>query len=170
LATLEQIKETSASIQNVSEAMQKLPLVGGYVENPQALLDRPDCVRERRFFADQELFEPSTAILSVQGKQRLDTIAPWLISIKNPFSEIVIASFSDASQANTPASAIILTRKQSQAVVEYLKTRHGVQKIGWFSTRKVTPLGFGNQPTPLLEKDVLPNGRVEIHAFVPAQP
>ena len=39
--------------------------------------------------------------------------------------------------------------------------------MGWFSSRKVTPLGQGLKPPPLPETDPLPTARVEVLVFVP---
>ncbi len=39
--------------------------------------------------------------------------------------------------------------------------------MGWFSSRKVTPLGQGVKPPPAPKRDTLPNARVEVLVFVP---
>lgn len=169
VATLQQFKETAASIQQVSESMQKLPLVGGYLEHPVALLERPECTRESRVFSDTDLFESSSAILTPTGKERLDQLAIWLNGIKNPNSEIVIASYSDPAQGLPTASALITTRKQSQVVCDYLKNKYAIQKMGWFSTRKVSSLGLGNQVNPGSDRQALPPARLEVHVFIPVR-
>ena len=45
---LHQGKEALASIQQVADGMGKLPLVGGYIEDPVAILERPNSQRDRR--------------------------------------------------------------------------------------------------------------------------
>ena len=62
----------------------------------------------------------------------------------------------------------MLTRQQSEAVCDYLKAKHSIQKLGWFSSRKVTPVGLGVEPPPLPEPDALPPDRVEIQVFTPS--
>jgi hypothetical protein len=48
-----------------------------------------------------------------------------------------------------------------------LKTKQAVQKIGWFSSRRVTPLGLGIEPPPMPETETLPPDRLEIQIFTP---
>jgi hypothetical protein len=52
-------------------------------------------------------------------------------------------------------------------VCVYLKEQHAIQKMGWFSSRKVTSLGMGTNPPPEPEKEQLPPARVEVVVFVP---
>ena len=52
-------------------------------------------------------------------------------------------------------------------VVNYLKGHHSVQKMGWVTRRKVTPIGLGTGPPPVPERDPLPAPRVEVLVFVP---
>jgi phospholipid/cholesterol/gamma-HCH transport system substrate-binding protein len=159
-------KETMTSIQRDADALKKLPFVGGYIEDPTALLVRPKSERNRRVYAETELFEPGRAVLTAKGRESLDAIVPWLDGLKHAGSDVVIVTYadpktSDAKTANT------ITRQQSEAVITYLKGSHKVHKLGWFSSRKVTPLGMGLQPPPAPEKDALPAGRVEVLVFVP---
>lgn len=168
LALLEQGKTTLASIQQVSDSMEKMPLVGGYIENPVTLLDRPRHQRDRRVFDVETLFEPGRAVLTAQGKKRLDEVAPWLEGMKHKGSEVVVASFANPREADAiHGSPRVLTRQQSEAVCEYLKTQHAIQKMGWFSSRKVVPVGLGTQPSPTSEREPLPPARVEVIVFVP---
>lgn len=163
---LQQSKETMTAFQQDAEAVKKLPLVGKYVEDPVALLERPDCERNRKWFAEQDLFEPGRAVLTAGGKQRLDELAPWLEGMKHKGSEVVVAAYADPRSANPPA-AKGLTQMQSEAVCEYLKRQHAIQKMGWFTSRKVTPLGRGVNPPPGPEREPLPPARVEVLVFVP---
>ena len=159
-------KETMTSIQRDADALKRLPLIGGYIEDPTALLVRPKSERNRRVYAEDELFEPGRAVLTARGRESLDAIASWLEGLKHKGSDVVIVTYADPKTGN-PKTASTITRQQSEAVISYLKDNHKVQKLGWFSSRKVTPLGMGVQPPPAPEKDPLPPGRVEVLVFVP---
>jgi hypothetical protein len=52
-------------------------------------------------------------------------------------------------------------------VCDYLKAHHSVQKLGWFSSRKVVPLGLGTSAPLVPETENLPAARVEVIVFVP---
>lgn len=164
--TLESIQRASESIQRIADSAEKLPLVGGYIENPVTLLTRSNAHRDRRVFAENDLFEPGRAVLTTNGKAQLDTIAPWLEGMKHSGSEVVVVAYADPTTAN-PQTARVLTRQQSEAVCEYLKGNHSIQKMGWFRSRKVTPLGQGTSPPPTPERTPLPPSRVEVIVFVP---
>jgi phospholipid/cholesterol/gamma-HCH transport system substrate-binding protein len=164
--TLERGEQAATALQQDAEAMKKLPLVGGYVEDPSALLERYNCQRDRRFFAAAELFEPGRAVLTTQGRKRLDDVAPWLEGMKHPGSDVVVVAYADPRTANPP-SARTLTRQQSETVCEYLKKQHNIQKMGWFSSRRVTALGQGVNPPPLAETEALPADRVEVQVYTP---
>src|SRR5262249_36530237 len=148
------------------ETIKRLPVVRRYVEDPVDLLVRPRCERSRRVFAEEELFEPGRAVLTAQGQRRLDELAPWLDGLKPAGSEIVVVAFADPDKAS-PLPAGALTRHQSEAVVDYLCQQHAVHKMGWFRSRKVTPLGLGVSPPPAPEAEPLPASRVEVVVFVP---
>ena len=163
---LEQGRETLHSVQQTSDALKKFPLVRNYVEDSLELLIRPQAERNRRWFAEADLFEPGRAVLTGPGRERLDQLAPWLAGLKHKNSDIVVASYADP--ATTPAAlAQSLTRHQSEAVCTYLREQHAVQKMGWFTARKVTPLGCGINPAPVAETEKLPPARVEVLVFVP---
>ncbi|HEY7426924.1 MAG TPA: MlaD family protein [Gemmataceae bacterium] len=166
LDLLHQGRETVASIGQGADAVKHMPLVRDYVEDPTSLLVRPDCERNRQYFAESELFEPGRAVLTAQGRQRLDNLAPWLEGMKHKGSEVVVVAYADPHKS-TATLARALTRQQSEAVCDYLKKQHAIQKMGWFSSRKVTPLGQGVQPPPAPERDPLPTARVEVLVFVP---
>jgi hypothetical protein len=163
---LHQGKGTLRSIQRDADAMSRLPIVGRYVEDPTSLLVRPNCERNRKVFAAEDLFEPGRAVLTEQGRQRLDGLAPWLEGLKHKGSEVVVVAYADP-KAISPDVAREVTRRQSEAVCEYLTRQHGAQKMGWFSSRKVTALGQGTQPPPVDEPEPLPSSRVEVIVFVP---
>jgi len=166
LTLLKQSRDTMSSVQKDADAIKRLPIVRSYVEDPYDLLVRPECERNRQWFAEADLFEPGRAVLTAQGRERLDQLAPWLAGLKHKGSEVVVAAFADPSHTDA-ALARTLTRQQSEAVCSYLRDHHAVQKMGWFSSRKVTALGCGLNHSPLPEPDNLPPARVEVLVFVP---
>jgi phospholipid/cholesterol/gamma-HCH transport system substrate-binding protein len=167
LGLLRQGTETLASVQRDADAVKKMPLVGKYVaEDARELLVRPNCERNRRTFAEAELFEPGRAALTAAGRERLDALAPWLEGMKHKNSEVVVAAYADP-RAGEPATARLRTQKQSEVVRDYLKNHHAVQKMGWFSTRKVTAIGQGVNAAPEAEAEPGPAARVEVLVFVP---
>jgi len=168
VGALQQLKETSTSIQQVADGMQRLPLVGGYVENPVAVLEHPNSQRDRRTFAETDLFEPGQAILTARGRTQLDEAAPWLEGMKHKGSEVVVVAYADPARTANAQTARVLTRQQSEVVCEYLKSKHSIQKMGWFSSRKVTPLGQGLNSPPTPEREAMPPARIEVLVFVPA--
>lgn len=166
LDLLHQGRDALASFGQSAEAVKHLPIVRDYVEDAAGLLVRPNCSRDRRYFAEEELFEPGRAVLTEQGRQRLDRLAPWLEGMKHKGSEVVVVAYADPRRT-APALAQTLTRQQSEAVCDYLKKQHSIQKMGWFLSRKVTPLGQGVHPPPAPEREPLPPARVEVLVFVP---
>jgi phospholipid/cholesterol/gamma-HCH transport system substrate-binding protein len=165
---LELLKEgqgTLASIRQDANAIKELPIIRSYVKDAHKLLVRPDCERNRRWFGAAELFEPGQAVLTARGRAKLDQAAPWINGLKHSGSEVVVAAFADNSYEAQLAQT--LTQKQSEAVANYLLNQHGIDKLGWFSRRKVTPLGLGTNPTPMPEKEPLPTPRIEVLVFVP---
>jgi len=158
-------ENTMTSIQQDADALKDLPLVRNYVKDAHKLLVRPDCERNRQWFVENDLFETGGAVLTSKGRQELDKLVPWLEGLKHKGSDVVVASYqvpgSDAKLAMT------VSQKQSDAVCAYLKDNHAVQKMGWFSRRKVTPIGLGANPAPAPDKDKLPAPRVEVLVFVP---
>jgi hypothetical protein len=139
------------------------------VEDPVALLVRPNAERNRQVFAVDDLFEPGRAVLTEQGHQRLNALAPWLEGLKHKGSEVVVASYADPHRLD-PSVSRVLTRLQSQAVCDYLVREHHVQKMSWLSSRKVTPLGLGGDYAGLDRDPALPADRVEVLVFVPQGP
>jgi hypothetical protein len=117
-------------------------------------------------YAEAELFEPGRAVLTSEGRSRLDAIAPWLEGLKHKGSEVVVVSYA-APNSRRADLARTLTEQQSEAVSTYLKDKHGAHKMGWWSTRKMTALGLGVSPPPLPEKEPLPPARTEVMVFVP---
>jgi outer membrane protein OmpA-like peptidoglycan-associated protein len=165
LKLLRQGRGTMASLKQNADAIKGMPLVRGYVKDPLKELVRPECERNRQWYPETALFEPGHAVLTSPGRKRLDDLVPWLEGLKHKGSEVVVVSFAASNQ--DPDLALALTQKQSEAVCEYLKDNHGVQKMGWFSRRKVTALGCGTESDPLPESKNLPAPRIEVLVFVP---
>lgn len=160
-------RETLRTLKQGGDAISKLPLVRGYVEDPVPLLVRPTHARERMAFAEDDLFQPGTAVLTDAGRTYLQGVGKWLKPVKNNDADVVVAAFHDpADKRQTAASAQELTRKRADAVVEYLKST-GVHKLGWFARRKMTPLGLGANPSPVVEAQKVPPSRVEVLLFTP---
>jgi phospholipid/cholesterol/gamma-HCH transport system substrate-binding protein len=160
-------QEAMTAIKQDAEAVKALPIVRSYVEDNVALLVRPDCEKDRVVFSPDFLFEPNTSVLTPEGRERLDQCAMWLHGQHQKKSEVVVAAFADPKSPDlTGPSAKTLTRKQADTIVEYLK-EHGVHKMGYITRRSVTPIGHGLDPTPVVEKEVLPPSRVEIILFIP---
>jgi phospholipid/cholesterol/gamma-HCH transport system substrate-binding protein len=166
IEALQQSKDTLESFKQDADALKRMPVVRSYIEDPEALLVRPNCERNRQWFAESDLFEPGRAVLTADGRRRLDELAPWLSGLKHKGSEIVVVAYADPQGPN-PGTARTITRQQSEAVCEYLKGHHAVQKMGWFSSRKVAALGLGTTSPPVPEKEHLPPARVEVLVFVP---
>jgi phospholipid/cholesterol/gamma-HCH transport system substrate-binding protein len=166
-------KDTLASIKRGSEAIKKVPLIGGYVEEgPTTLLVRANSERNDRIFAESELFEPNRAVLTAKGKAALDEIGEWLTGLRHAGSEVVVVSYADPRRGEGETRTEI-TRQQAQVVVDYIKSKHAAHKLGgwgWFSgNRKVTALGMGTARPPLPDKRALPASRVEVIVFVPQE-
>ena len=159
------VRRTMASLKQNADALKGMPVVRNYVHDPYKELVRPDCERNRKVFREADLFEPGHAVLTAQGRQRLDDIAPWLDGLKHKGSEVVVASYAYPSLDTDFAQA--LTQKQSDAVCEYLIDHHAVHKMGWFSRRKVEALGLGTESPPAPDLQKLPLPRVEVLVFVP---
>jgi outer membrane protein OmpA-like peptidoglycan-associated protein len=164
---VQQTQATMASFQDVAEAVKRLPLVNSRVEDPLALLYRPGVGRNRKWFAETDLFEAGRAQLTAKGEQRLAEVVPWLAGLtRHKGAEVVVVSYADP-KTSQPTLALKLTRDQSEAVAEYLKSHGAVYKEYWMLSRKVTPYGRGTKPPPEAEKERLPPARVEVLVFVP---
>jgi phospholipid/cholesterol/gamma-HCH transport system substrate-binding protein len=165
--SLQDMRQMVASVKQNADAMKSLPVVRNYVVDVSRELNRPDCRRYRKYYAEKKLFEPGRAVLTDGGKEILDGAADWLNDLKEAGSEVVVAAFADPKLNS--AFAQTLTEKQSQAVVDYLKTNHRVHRMGfwWWSNRTVRALGCGNGPSPVPERQSLPPARVELLVFVP---
>lgn len=131
------------------------------------VLVRPTCRREARAFHAAHLFEPGTALLTDEGREHLTNIANWVKESAHDRAELVaVAQVDPNDKTQTSASAAELTRKQTEAVVEFLKA-HGAHKTGLVSRRKMTAVGLGFGPSPVVERE-LPPTYVQVVLFTPA--
>jgi phospholipid/cholesterol/gamma-HCH transport system substrate-binding protein len=161
-------RETMRSVKQGTDALGKMPIVRGYVENSTEMLVRPNHKREAWAFQPSDLFQSGKpAELSENGRISLNNIASEIKANKNKNSDIVVVVFCDpADKTQTAASASELTKKQAEAVVAHLKACD-VHKLGTFTRRKITPLGMGMNPSPVVEKVTLPPAVVQIDLFTP---
>ncbi|GEM_PF-240021 len=167
LSSLQDMRRMIASVKQNADAIKSLPVVRSYIVDAHKELVRPDCKRSRKWFAEDQLFEPGRAVLTPSGKRRLDDAATWLNEQKDAGSEVVVAAFADSKHGAEVAQT--LTDKQSQAVVDYLRSHHRVQRVGfwWWSNRNVKAVGVGANPAPAPETEALPAARIELLVFVP---
>lgn len=167
MASLQDVRRLVNSVKQNSDAIKALPVVRSYVVDPNKELIRPDCKRNRKWFAEKDLFEPGKAVLTAPGKKLLDSAATWLNEQKDEGSELVVAAFAEPVQQPDFAQAV--TQKQSEVVSEYLRNQHKVHRTGWWwwSTRTIRAIGCGTLPSPVPDTDKLPPARIELIVFVP---
>jgi phospholipid/cholesterol/gamma-HCH transport system substrate-binding protein len=168
MASLADVRQLVNSVRQNSDALKSLPVVRSYVVDVAKELVRPDCKRFRMWYAESDLFEPGKAVLTANGKKKLDEAADCLNKHKEEGSEIVVAAFAEPSQMAEFAANV--TQKQADVTVEYLRGKK-VHHTGWWwwSTRSIRGIGCGNVPTPVPETEKMPAARIEIIVFVPAQ-
>lgn len=162
-------QDALTSVKQDADAIKKLPILRNYVEDHQALLFRPECERDRRVFNVVHLFEPNTAVLTDDGKRHLINLTAWLEGLKVKASDVVIVTFADPAASSEYSQDVLqrLTQKQSETVASFLKENVRAHKMGWFTSRKVTPIGVGASAPPVPEKEALPPSRTEIQIFWP---
>jgi phospholipid/cholesterol/gamma-HCH transport system substrate-binding protein len=167
VASLQDVRRMVNSVKQNSDAIKSLPVVRSYVVDFNKELIRPDCKRYRRWMAESDLFEPGKAVLTANGKKKLDEAGAWLNKQQYEGSELLVAAFADPS--TNPDFAAGVTKKQSEVVMEYLRSAHEVHRTGWWwwSTRSVRSIGCGNNPTPVPETEKMAAARVELIVFVP---
>lgn len=160
-------RETLRSVKQGTDAVQRMPLIRGYVEDAAALLVRPTSRREVRPFQAAHLFEPGTAILHDVGREHLTNLAAWLKDGHSDKADLVVVAQCDPNdRMQTSASAHELTKKQSEVVIEFLKGQKA-HKIGWWSRRPMIPVGLGLGPSPVVEPNPHPLPLVQVILFTP---
>ncbi len=166
LDTGEELEETVQSIKRAADGLKRVPIIGGYIEDPRDLLIRPQMERNRKWFKESDLFPPGRAVLTESGQAQLDALADWLEGLKHSGSEVVVVSFASPKSESRDVAKVVTT-EQAKTVVQYLKDKHKAHKMTLVTSRKVTPLGMGVEPSPVPEREKLPTPRVEILVFVP---
>jgi phospholipid/cholesterol/gamma-HCH transport system substrate-binding protein len=167
VASLHDVRRMVNSVKQNSDAIKALPVVRSYVVDVNKELIRPDCKRYRWWLAESMLFEPGKAVLTSRGKSKLDDVGAWLNQQQYPGAELLVASFAEPS-ANADFAAEV-TKKQSEVVMTYLRSKHQVHRTGWWwwSTRQTRSIGFGNNPSPVPGSEELPAARIEVLVFAP---
>jgi phospholipid/cholesterol/gamma-HCH transport system substrate-binding protein len=132
------------------------------------VLYRPGSERSTQVLSETDLFEPGKAVLSAQGRARLDGVAAWFAAKPRPKNtDVVIAAFTDAAAGGEDV-ARILTQEQADSVRKYLIEHYSINSAGWFSSRKVAAIGFGtHSPRSDLDGVLRPARRVEVVLFTP---
>lgn len=165
LQLAQQSSQTMQSFQQDADALKKMPIVRSYIEDPLELLVRPNCERKRKTLESAALFDPASAVLTARGKTTLNELVPWILEFPKD-ADMAIASFTQ-NGTNDNETSKLLSRQQSDAVVDYLRNQHSIHKSGWFSRRKISSLGLGSREVPTLE---CPPGakpaRVEVLLFL----
>ena len=139
-------------------------------DDRDTLLFQPGSERESRTLVADDLFEPGRAVLTGAGRERLDAVGSWFHRPTRPrTTEVVIAAFTDAPRGAEVAR--LLSQQQADAVRQYLVKRHKIDSAGWWRSRKVAAVGFGDE-SPLAEAVGAPTGPVparrgEVILFTP---
>lgn len=167
VASLQDVRRMVNSVKQNSDAIKALPVVRSYVVDYNKELIRPECRRMRWWLAEHTLFEPGKAVLTAAGKRKLDEVGAWLNEQQHPQAELMVAAFAEPNAA--PDFALTVTQKQSEVVMNYLRSQHSVHRTGWWwwSTRPVRSLGCGVTPSPVPDSERLPAARIEVLIFVP---
>lgn len=160
-------RETLRSVKQGTDAVQGLPIIRGYVTDAAKLLVRPDCRKQVWPYDANDLFEPGTAILTEPGREHLARLAVSLREVKDAKAELAVAALCDpAAKDQTAASAGELTRKQAEAVIEFLKSQKAL-RLSWFSSRKAAAVGLGQGPSPVVPDGPLTPSYVQVVLFFP---
>jgi len=160
-------RETLRSVKQSTDAVAKMPLIRSYVSDSNGMLVKPTHHKQRMAYNTADLFVGKTAHVSDDGHKHLACVAEWLRGPHADNAEVVVVAFCDPNDPDqTAASALETTKKQSEVVVEYLKGL-GVHKLGWTTRRKMSPLGMGMNPSPVVEKETLPPSNLQVLLFTP---
>ena len=128
------------------------------------LLVRPDMHVQQRVFPEDKLFEPGEAKLTQAGRIRLDSLVDWIRRADAQNGELLVAGF---HQGTDPRVAEIVSRKQAEAVLEYLTDAHDIHVTGWLGRRTATAHGFGADERPGGAGQDAPADRVEVLVYTP---
>lgn len=158
-------RDALRSVRQGTDAVQKMPLIRGYVTDAAALLVRPDLKRDAMTFNVKDMFQPGTALLTDSGKFHLTNAAAWLKESSDKSELVVVGFCTPTEKGQTAASAAELTKKQAEVALEHIKSSRS-HRTGWFSSRKVTPLGLGFGPSPVAG-DVTDMSYLQVVLFSP---
>jgi hypothetical protein len=163
--SLKALQDAAGSIQADAEAMKKLPFIGKLVEDPRGLLDRGTGEYNRKWFPETDLFETGQAVLTRQGRDKLDDLGPWLEGLmRHSGSELIVVGYGvPSADANAVRK---LTQDQSRVVLEYLNEKFN-RRFVFFKARGAHYLGMGMKPPMPRQDRKLPAPRVEVLVFVP---
>src|SRR5439155_25825409 len=84
-------RETLRSVRQGTDAIGRLPIIRGYVEDAAALLVKPAHKREAMTYRTTDLFEAGTAMLTERGRTHRTNAAAWLKGVTNSKAEVVVA-------------------------------------------------------------------------------
>ena len=157
-------RDTLKSVKQGTDAVQRLPIIRGYVEDRDALLVRPSFRRQAFSFQAADLFEPGTAVLTPAGKDHLTSMAAHLKTRLDAKAEVVVTA---GGEPPATPNAGPLTRERAEVAVAYLKEK-GAHKMGWVSRRSLTPVGLGSDPDPVPDPDRPAGPWVQVVVFTPA--
>jgi phospholipid/cholesterol/gamma-HCH transport system substrate-binding protein len=157
-------RDTLKSVKQGTDAVQRLPIIRGYVEDQQALLVRPTFRRQAFSYQAHDLFEPGTAILTDAGKEHLSNLAAVLRTQLDKRAEVVVSAGGEPATTPNPGP---LTRQRAEVAVAFLKEK-GAHKMGWWTRRSLTPVGLGSDPDPVPDPDRPAGPWVQVLVFTPA--
>ncbi len=157
-------RDTLKSVKQGTDAVQKLPIIRGYVEDKTVVLVRPSFRRQAFSYPAGDLFEPGTAVLTPAGKETLTGMAAVIKTQLDPKAEVVVSA--GGEPAGTP-NAGPLTKQRADGVVAYLKEK-GAHKMGWWTRRTLTPVGLGSDPDPVPDPARPAGPWVQVLVFTPA--
>ncbi len=161
-----QTQQTMQTFQQDADAIKRVPIIGGYIEDPMQLIVRSNAEMKRKTINCSALFESGNAILTAEGKKVLDKVPAWISTFPKE-SDIVIAALNSAVSSEKDALKLLLSRQQAETVTDYLKNNHSIHKIGWFSRRKITPLGLGDKNFPGIEPSTeSESSRIELLVYI----
>lgn len=142
-------RDTLRSVRQGTDAVQKLPIIRGYVTDSAALMVRPELKRETLIFNVKDVFQPGTAIIADIARPHLDNVANWVKASSTKSEIVVVGRCSSSDKTQTATSATELTKKQAEAALAYIKASKS-HRTGWFSSRKMTAIGLGMGPSPVV--------------------
>ncbi len=157
-------RDTLRSVKQGTDAVQRLPIIRGYVEDQKALLVRPGHRRQAWGYAAGDLFEPGTSVLTDGGKEHLANLAVHLRRHLGDKAELVVTAGGDPPGTPNPDA---LTRQRAETAVAFLKEK-GAHKMGWWTRRSVTAVGLGGDPDPVPDPDRPAGPYLQVLAFTPA--